>query len=181
MSSKSKASTSSSNFKPNPQKTWQLIVLAFVTYLMFIATAGVATWIAYKSNGFKSSSQSSGAKAGSILFLIFSILTPIFYGVFAYIKDYDTQAPIEKYKNISRDAILIIIMISFVLLISLSSFGIWMTNANSNWNSPQQENGVQIYFIIVLVLSIMLPFLYGLFYYRKQICERLQKSPDLKF
>jgi flagellar basal body-associated protein FliL len=168
-------------FKPDSKKTWQLIVLAFVTYLLFIATSGVSTWIAFKSNGFNSTSQANGSKAGALLFLILSILLPIFYGVFAYLKDYDTQAPIQKYKNISRDAILIIIMISFVLLITMSSFGVWMTNANHNWNSTQQEHGVQIYFIIVLVLSIMLPFLYGLFYYRKEICERLNKAGDIKF
>ncbi len=143
--------------------------------------SGVSTWIAFKSNGFNSTSQANGSKAGALLFLILSIRLPIFYGVFAYLKDYDTQAPIQKYKNISRDAILIIIMISFVLLITMSSFGVWMTNANHNWNSTQQEHGVQIYFIIVLVLSIMLPFLYGLFYYRKEICERLNKAGDIKF
>ena len=181
MSASATSSNTGENFKPDPKKTWQLIVLAFVTYMIFIATSGVATWIAFKSNGFATTSQANGSKAAALLFLILSILLPIFYGVFAYIKDYDTQAAVEKYKNISRDAILIIIMITFVLLIIIASLGIWMTNANTNWSSHQQENGIQIYFVIVLVLAIMLPFLYGLFYYRKEICERLQKQPDIKF
>jgi hypothetical protein len=69
-------------------------------------------------------------------------------------------------------------MLTFVLLIVVSSFGIWMTNANQNWSSHQEENGIEIYFIIVLVLALVLPFLYGIFYFRKEICKNFVMKPS---
>jgi cytochrome bd-type quinol oxidase subunit 2 len=146
--------------------------------MIFIATSAVATWISFKSNGFSTDDQASSAQGGALFFLIASILLPIFYGVFAYIKASDAENPNPNTAKLSKDSILIIIMLTFVLLIVVSSFGIWMTNANQNWSSHQEENGIEIYFIIVLVLALVLPFLYGIFYFRKEICKNFVMKPS---
>ena len=159
-----------SSVKPDPKRTWQMITIAIITYMIFIATSALATWISFKSNGFSSPDQASSAQGGALFLLVSSVLLPIFYGVFAYIKAKDEINPNPNYAKLSKDSILIIIMLSFVLLVAVSSFGIWMTNANQNWSSSKEENGVQSYFIIVLVLALVLPLLYSVFYFRKEIC-----------
>ncbi len=160
----------------NAKNTWQMITIAVITYLVFMITSSMATWISFKSDGFSSTSQANGAKGGALLLLIASVLMPVLYAVFAYLKATDEDNPNPKAARLSPDSVLIVIMVTFFLLVVVSSFGIWMTNANQTWDSHQQENGVQIYFIIVLVLAIVLPFLWALFYFRKDICREFMKT-----
>jgi membrane protease YdiL (CAAX protease family) len=160
-------------------KIWQMILIAVITYMLWIITTCLGTFIAFKGN-FAKPGQASGAKGGALLLLFSSILMPIIYGVFVHLKSKDNGSQDPNAPKVSKDSVLIIIILSFLLLIISSSFGIWMNNASDAWKTNDEENGVQIYFIIILVLAIVLPFLYGVFYFRKEICERFVKDDTMK-
>jgi cytochrome bd-type quinol oxidase subunit 2 len=159
-------------------RSWQLIAVAVISYLIFIATSSLTVWIAYKTNGYKSSEIEKGVKGGSLLLLIVSILMPVIYMAFTY--RYLKTSPGAQIQDValSRRAILIIMMTAFALMIIAASFGIWLANTNMNWSSNSQENTVKIIFIIILVLACILPCFYALFFYREALCREILRGKN---
>ena len=144
--------------------SWQLLSIAVISYIVFLLCTSLTVWIAFR-NGFSSIETENGVKGGSLTLFILSVFTPIIYIVMTYIYIIKLDA------NIPTKSTFIIMVITYILMMITASFGIWETNTNENWKSNNEEFATNITFIVILVLSLFLPFFYGLFYYRQIICR----------
>ncbi len=162
------------------QTSWQLLTVALVSYILFIVTSSMSTWLSFISDdkGSQTASQSI-----SLVLLVLSVLLPVLYLVFAYVSimkpaNASNTDDIKAKLKLNRQSILIIMMSTFLFMLISSSLGIYLANHNNNWSSTEQENGVQVTFIVILVMTIMLPILYAIFFFRRKICEKVMNEKE---
>lgn len=144
-------------------KNWKLLITAIFSFTVFIAISSVALWLSYKCNQFHSDDTERGIKGLMITMVGASIFLPLFYLLYTFVR---VQNGNNELVMPSTRALLAIVLVSDALLIITSSLGIWMTLTCMNWEgNTTQGNAVEVTFIVFLVLSVLLPIIYGCVYY----------------
>src|SRR6188474_2729779 len=66
--------------EPKTQRSWQLLTIAVISYVIFIVTSSLTVWISFKTNH-----DPDTAKIFSLILLIASIILPLVYFIFTFL------------------------------------------------------------------------------------------------
>jgi len=152
---------------------WALLAIGVLTFGIFLVTSSVGLWLAYKSNHFTSVDTERALKSVNVVLVGSAIFLPLIYLIYTFVKVQDKE---NELVMPSQKALLIITILCNLLTILACSLGIWMATSCNIWDSNSESNAVKISFIVFLVVAILLPPLYCIFYYRKEFCDLLTSS-----
>ncbi len=165
------------------------VIIIVISFVVLIITSSLGTYVAYSQNLNYANLNSEKSVKGTFTALIgMGVLMPILYFLFYYTKTTNNTGRDMKE---SKSNLLGVAYISFIFILLATSLGIWLCSIASatalvsdsdgcidhtSFSKTTFENNptknYQIVFISFLVVGILLPILYSLFYFKNDLMTR---------
>lgn len=165
------------------------VIVIVITFVVLIITSSLGTYVAYTQNINYSNLNSEKALKGTFTALIgMGILMPLLYFLFYYTKTTNNTGRDIKQ---SKKNLLAVAYISFIFILLATSLGIWLCTITSATTLIHDSDGFidknsfektsfatnpaknyEIVFISFLVVGILLPILYSLYYFKNDLMTR---------
>jgi hypothetical protein len=150
------------------QLSWQLFLVSAISFLVFIVCSCLDTWLTFRSTtSFQNVDIANTMKGTTITLLGISLLLPTIFLIYCFVKI--TKQDLYDIHT-SRKNLFVLAMITYVLLLTSASIGIWLSTTIS-FTGKNEQSALKYTFIVTVVLGVMLPILYTVFYFREKICQ----------
>ncbi len=152
---------------------YQLIIIITISFILYLVCASLGTYVAFKDDTTYKDDMSQKALQGTFTALLgLGIMLPVLYFMYYYTKTSNNHT--EDIKN-SKTSLLVIAFIAYILMTLTASLGIWLSNSHVP-DLPSNSGTLEIIFIVILVLAVLLPFFYAIFFFRDKICAQVMKK-----
>jgi magnesium-transporting ATPase (P-type) len=160
----------------NQKLPFELIIIAVISFIVYLISASLGTCVCFNTKTIFSDKTSAKTLRATFTSLLgIGVLLPILYFMYYFTK---TSNNAEADLKNSKKSLIIIAFICYTLMVLSASLGIWLSTCHitETGSSSNKPDAFEISFIIILILAIMLPIFYAVFYFRNEICKEWMKQ-----